>query len=171
MSGAQVVTTERLVLRHLTEDDAPFILTLLNEPSWLKYIGDRGVRDLDGASGYLRDGPLASYARHGHGLDLVVEKASGAPLGICGLLKRDHLPAPDLGFALRPAHWSQGFAREAAAAALAHGRAALGIGRVLAITSLDNPPSIRVLEKLGFRFERIVEHTPGDPVRLFVNDP
>lgn len=171
MSGALVLETARLTLRHLTEDDAPFILALLREPSFLRYIGDRGVRDLDTARGYLREGPLASYARHGHGLDLVVERSSGAALGMCGLLKREHLPDPDIGFAFFPAYWGKGFAREAAAATLAHGRKVLGIGRVCAITSLENPASIKLLEALGFRFEAIVEHTPGEPVRLFVNDP
>jgi RimJ/RimL family protein N-acetyltransferase len=169
--SALAIETARLRLRPLVEDDAPFVLALQSEPSWLEYIGDRGVRDLETARGYLRAGPLAMRARHGHALDLVERRSDGAPLGICGLLKRDALPDPDLGFALLPAHWGQGYAREAAAATLAHARAALGIGRVVAITSLENPPSIRLLEAIGFRFERIVELDPGEPLRLFAHEP
>lgn len=160
--------TERLTIRELTLDDAGFILELLNEPAFHRYIGDKGVRDLAGAIGYLRDGPLAMYARHGFGLWLVALKDDGKPIGMCGLLKRDLLDHPDLGFALQARFTGQGYAYEAASAVLAHTRNALKLGPILAITAPENPSSIKLLGKLGFRFDRMIE-LPGytEPSRLF----
>jgi RimJ/RimL family protein N-acetyltransferase len=166
----QVLETERLILRLLNEDDAPFILRLVNEPSWLRYIGDKGVRSLEDARGYLRNGPLDMYARYGFGLWLVARKEDAAPLGMCGLIKRDALPNVDIGFAFVPDAWGQGYALESAAAVLAKGRDDFGLKRIVAITSLDNASSIRVLEKIGLSFERVIELNPGDPVRLFARE-
>jgi [ribosomal protein S5]-alanine N-acetyltransferase len=162
------IETERLVITHLTPDDAGFMLELLNQESFIRNIGDRGVRDLDQARAYIENGPMASYARHGFGLNRVALRDGGAPIGMCGLLKRDHLEHPDLGYALLPRYWSQGYAREAADAVMAHGRSAFKLDRVLASTSLDNGDSIRLLEKMGFRFEGLVQ-SPGydEPSRLF----
>jgi [ribosomal protein S5]-alanine N-acetyltransferase len=160
--------TTRLRLRPLSFDDADFIVELLNEPSFLRYIGDKGVRDRAGACRYLEAGPLASYARHGFGLLGVELRDGGKPIGICGLLKRETLDDVDLGFAFLPRHWSRGYAREAAAAVLAHARETLALRRVVAITSLDNEASIRLLEKLAFRFERVLRLAPEqDEVKLF----
>lgn len=159
--------TARLRLRPLTLDDAPFVLGLLNEPSFLEHIGDKGARDLDGARRYLAEGPLAMYAAHGLGLWLVEEKKSGAPIGLCGLLQRPTLPEPDLGYAFKPASWGQGYALEACRATLAWGREAKGLTRILAIVSPGNAASIRVLEKLGMVDEGLRELTAGDPVRVF----
>src|SRR5690349_9858902 len=116
-----MIETPRLHIRPFSFNDAPFILRLLNEPSFLQHIGDKGVRDLEGAKVYLTNGPMASYARHGHGLMAVVLKATGEPIGMCGLLKRDNLEHPDLGYAFLPEFWSKGYAREAAKATLDHG--------------------------------------------------
>lgn len=162
-----VIETERLILRPLTEDDAPFIFQLVNDPAWLRYIGDKGVRTLDDARRYLREGPIAMYATHGFGLELVIRKSDSAPIGLCGLIKRDALPDVDVGFAFTPESRGCGYASEAAAAVLAHGRTAFGLERIVAITSLDNFASMRVLEKVGMTFERVIEITPGAPVRLF----
>ena len=163
-----VLQTPRLALRRLSADDAPFIRRLLNEPSFLQYIGDRGVRTLEDARRYIETGPLAMYAAVGFGLFLVELKATGAPIGICGLLKRDSLDDVDVGFAFLPEHWRQGYAYESAAATLEYGRTAHGLSRIVAITSLDNPPSISLLEKLGFRFERTIRMTDGgEELRLF----
>ncbi|MDP3859453.1 MAG: GNAT family N-acetyltransferase [Stagnimonas sp.] len=162
-----VLETARLRLRRLDLGDAPFILRLVNEPSWLRYIGDRGVRDLDGARDYIANGPLAMYARLGYGLWLVERKDDGLPLGQCGLLKRDRLEHPDIGFAFAPAYWGQGYAREAAAATLDYGHGALGMEEIQAITSLDNAASIGLLSALGFAYQRQIELAPGDPVKLF----
>lgn len=166
---AVVLETARLRLRRLDLDDAPFILRLVNEPSWLRYIGDRKVRDLDGARGYLRNGPLAMYARHGFGLWLVERKSDGTPLGQCGLLRRDSLDHPDIGFAFLPAFWRQGYAREAAEAVLAYGHGPLGLPVIQAITSLDNEASIGLLTRLGFGYCGQRELNPGNPVKLFAH--
>ncbi len=142
--------TPRLMLRHFTLDDGAFVLRLLNEPSFHEYIGDKGVRTLEGAHAYLTDGPLASYAQHGHGLNLVLLRDSGTPIGMCGLLKRDTLEAPDIGYAFMPEHWGAGYAIEAAEAILASAWDHFGLTRVLAITNEHNAPSQRLLVKLGF---------------------
>jgi ribosomal-protein-alanine N-acetyltransferase len=166
-TNVTVLETPRLKLRKLTLDDAPFILRLVNEPSWLEFIGDKGVRDLDGAREYLREGPIGMYERHGFGLYMTEVKESGAQIGMCGLIKRDTLPDVDIGFALFPEFWGRGYAHEAAAAVLEHGRRTFDLKRIVAITSLDNESSIKVLEKIGMQFERTLEFAPGDPVRLF----
>lgn len=163
-----VLETPRLKLRRLTGEDAAFILTLVNEPSWLLHIGDKHVRTLDDARRYIADGPMAMYARHGFGLYLVERRADAAPLGICGLLKRDTLDDADIGFAFLPAYWGRGYAREAVVATLAQAREAFGLARVAAIASPGNTSSIRLLESVGFVFERALR-MPGEDhdVRLF----
>jgi RimJ/RimL family protein N-acetyltransferase len=170
--SVRVLETPRLALSPLSALDAGFILGLLNEPSFLRFIGDRGVRSTDDARRYIEDGPVASYARHGHGLLRVELKADGTPIGICGVLKRDGLPEPDLGFSLLPAYWSLGYAHEAASAVMREARFALGLRRILAITSVDNESSIRLLGKLGFRFESMIR-VGEDPkeLRLFASEP
>ncbi len=166
-----VLETDRLVLRHLTLNDAPFILELLNEPSFLRYIGDRGVRSQQDARQYILKGPIASYNRHGFGLYLVFLKETGDPIGMCGLLKRDSLPDADVGFAFLPARWRQGYAFEAASAVMAWGRGSLGLRRILAITAPDNQASIALLEKMGMKFEKMtrLEGETKD-VRLFATE-
>lgn len=166
-----VLETDRLVLRHLTLNDAPFIVELLNEPSFLRFIGDRRVRSQQDARRYILDGPIASYKKNGFGLWLAFLKETGDPIGICGLLKRETLPDPDVGFAFLPAHWRQGYAFESASAVVRYGRESIGLGRIVAITSLDNAASIGVLEKLGLRFEAVVR-LEGDAtdVRLFATE-
>ena len=161
--------TERLLLRQFSEDDAPFVLTLLNEPSFLRYIGDKKIRTLADAQQYIVNGPVASYERHGFGLLLVELKESHTPIGMCGLLKREELPDPDIGFAFLPAFWNKGFAFEAATAVLKDARERLELERILAITSLDNEASIMLLERLGFKFDKVVRLSPdGEQVKLFV---
>lgn len=161
--------TERLLLRRLAPTDDEFILELLNDPDFLRNIGDKGVRTLSDARDYVANGPAASYARFGFGLDLVVRRADGAPLGICGLIKRDALDDVDLGFAFLPQHRSQGYAMEAAGAVLAQAREELALPRLAAITIPANAPSIRLLERLGFRFERMIRLSEEDgELRLFL---
>ncbi len=160
--------TERLLLRRFTLDDAAFVLRLLNEPSFIQNIGDRGVRNLEQAVSYLTDGPMASYARHGHGLELVALKESLRPIGMCGLLKRDAFPDVDVGYAFLPEFWSQGYAAEAVAATLLHGKQALGLARVLAFVSPGNAPSIRLLEKFGFAPSGRPRMTPDAPDEVLV---
>jgi RimJ/RimL family protein N-acetyltransferase len=148
--------TPRLVLRPLTEDDDVFIVSLLNDPAFLRFIGDRGVRTPEGARGYIRRGPIASYERFGHGLLLVALRDSQTPIGICGLLKRETLDDVDVGFAFLPEYCGKGYGYESASAVLADGRASLGLRRIVAITDPDNVASIRLLEKLGLPFERMI---------------
>ncbi len=156
----KVLETQRLILRPITLDDAPFILRLLNDPGWMRFIGDRGVRDLDGARAYIAEKPMAMYQRAGFGMYLVELKADGEPIGTCGLVRRDGLDDVDIGFAFMPKYRSQGYALEAATASLAHARDDLRLARVVAITTTDNVSSARLLEKLGLRFEKQV--TVGD---------
>ena len=160
--------TERLTLRRLTLEDSAFILRLLNDPDWLRFIGDRKVRTVEEAEAYLRNGPMAMYEACGFGLYAVVRRQDGAAMGLAGLIKRESLPEVDLGFAFLPDHRGQGYAREAALAVLAEAREAFGLKRVLAITSLDNERSMKLLERLGFRFERVIRLSEEDPgTRLY----
>lgn len=166
-----VLETERLTLRKLSADDAEFILELLNEPSFIKNIGDKGVRTSSDAVRYIQNGPVASYERFGFGLYLVQLKDGSVPIGICGLLKRDTLPDVDVGFAFLPKFWSKGYAFESASAVMKYGRTVLGIGRIVAITAPENDGSIKVLEKIGFKLDRMIRLSDGEPeVKLFVSD-
>jgi RimJ/RimL family protein N-acetyltransferase len=162
-----VLTTARLTLRRLTLEDGGFVRRLLNEPSFIRYIGDRRVRSEEDARRYIREGPMASYSRHGFGLYLVELKELGTPAGICGLLKREELEDIDVGFAFLPDFWRQGYAFEAATAVLADA-ARRGFTRVLAIVSPENAASIRLLGKLGFTCERTMRPTgEASDVRVF----
>lgn len=152
-----ILETNRLRLRQLTDDDASFILELLNDPAFLTNIGDKGVRDEDGARRYVAEGPARSYEQHGFGLWAVELKESSTPIGMCGLLKRDTLPDVDIGYAFLPQYRAQGYAYEAAEATMRHARETLGIGRVIAIVSPGNESSIRLLEKIGLRFDRTIQ--------------
>ena len=163
-----ILETQRLVLRRISVDDAEFILELLNQPSFLRYIGDKEVRNNADAVRYLQTGPISSYERFGFGLYLVELKETGLPIGMCGLLKRDTLPEVDIGFAFLPSYWSLGYALESASAVMNYGREVLGLRRIVAITSPDNDASIRLLEKIGLRFERMIKLSEDQSeVRLF----
>jgi ribosomal-protein-alanine N-acetyltransferase len=152
-----VLETERLALRRLALADAPFILELLNDPLFLRFIGDKGVRDLAGAKSYLQQGPLASYAQHGFGLFRVALKDGDVPIGMCGLLKREILADVDIGFAYLPRFGGLGYATEAARATLDYGRTELGLERIVAITAPDNDASQNVLKKIGLRYDRTLK--------------
>lgn len=156
------LTTDRLVVRRMTVADAGFMLGLLNDASWLRFIGDRGVRTLDEARNYIQEGPVAMYDRLGYGFCIVETRASGEAIGICGLAKRDYLDSADIGFALLPQHCGLGYAHEAAAAVLRFATHELGLQRVVATTRVDNVASQKLLEKLGLRFERLIPHPDGD---------
>lgn len=163
-----VLGTERLILREFTVEDAEFILALLNEPSFLRYIGDKKVRELEDARQYILNGPVASYERNGFGLYLVELRESHTPMGMCGLIQREELPDPDIGFAFLPEFWNKGFAFEAATAVLQDARERRRLERILAITSLDNEASIGLLQRLGFTFEREIKLAADrEPVKLF----
>ncbi|MEL4178694.1 GNAT family N-acetyltransferase [Roseateles sp. PN1] len=163
-----VLTTERLRLRHMTVDDAAFMLRLLNEPSWLRFIGDRGVKTLADAQRYILNGPVEMVSRLGFGFYVVeLNDQAGpvgpvAPVGICGLAQRPYLEDVDIGFAFLPEFWGQGYAFEAAAAVLDLARTRLGLRRVLATVRPGNQSSIKLLEKLGLRYEKTMPHPLGD---------
>ena len=161
-----VLRTPRLTLRHLDEADAPFILELLNDPGWLRFIGNKSVHSEEGALAYIAK-TQRMYAQNGFCLWAVERREDGAALGLCGLIKRDTLRDVDLGFGFLTRHIGQGYGYESAAAVLEHGRGALGLSRIVAIASPDNVASSGLLEKLGFTFERDIEWAPGDPVRLY----
>ena len=163
-----VLETARLSLRRFTLDDDAFILELVNEPSFVRHIGDKGVRSKEDARRYIRDGPLASYEQFGFGLCAVELKDGREPIGMCGILKRQALPDPDVGFAFLPRYWSKGYALESVAAVLRDARERHGLKRLLAITSQDNVRSIALLEKVDFRFERMARISEGgDEVRVY----
>jgi [ribosomal protein S5]-alanine N-acetyltransferase len=153
----QILETERLRLRRLTPDDAPFILELLNDPLFLRFVGDKGVRDRAGAEQYLRQGPMASYAQHGFGLFHVALRDGDVPIGMCGLLKREILQDVDIGFAYLPQFGGQGYATEAAQGVMHYGRTVLGLKRIVAITAPDNEASQNVLKKIGLRYDRTLQ--------------
>ena len=154
--------TERLLIRPFTTDDGAFILELLNEPGWLRFIGDRGIRTVEDARGYIERGPMASYELHGFGLSLVALKESGAPVGMAGLIRREGLEDVDVGFAFLERHMGRGYAREAAEAVVAQGWEKFDLPRIVAITTPDNVRSIRLLEAIGFRFERVFRMPDDD---------
>jgi RimJ/RimL family protein N-acetyltransferase len=145
--------TDRLAIRPLTPADAPFIFELVNEPPWLAYIGNKGVLTIDDAAAYIRKGPMRMHADRGFGLCLVERNDDGAPIGMCGLIKRDALADVDLGFAFLQRFWGAGYALEAAAATVAFARDSLRLRRIVAITTRDNRRSSQLLRKLGFAFE------------------
>ena len=146
-----ILETENLKLRELTPEDAPFIVKLVNTEGWLKYIGDRNIKTDEQAIAYLENGPLKSYREHGFGLWLV-ETKDHLPIGMCGLLKRDHLENPDIGFAFLPEFMGRGFAHEIATATLAFAKDVLKLKTICAITVPHNNSSIKLLEKIGMKF-------------------
>ena len=166
-----VLQTNRLRLRRLSIDDAVFILKLLNEPSFIQNIGDRGVRTIEDARAYILNGPVVSYEKHGFGLWLVETRESGTHIGICGLLKREVLEDVDIGYALLPEFWSKGYALESATAVLSYAREKLRLRRVVAVVNPANQSSIRLLEKIGFEFEKMVRLSEGaDEIKLFATN-
>lgn len=157
----EVLKTERLLLRPFTPEDSEFILKLLNEPSFLQHIGDKGVRNQEQALGYLLEGPIRSYGLHGHGLMCVERRETGLPLGMCGLLRRKPDQDPDLGYAFLPDAWGKGYASEAATAVLESGVSCLGFSKILALVAPGNARSIQLLQKLGFTFSGTAPTAPG----------
>ena len=149
-----MLETERLIINKFSVDDAAFVLELLNTPDWLAFIGDRNVHTLDDAKQYILTGALTSYDRFGFGPYIVKLKSNNVPIGICGLYKRDALPDVDIGFAFLPAYAGKGYGYESASAVLTYAKTVLGLTRMTGITKPTNQNSIRLLEKMGLRFEK-----------------
>ncbi len=166
-----LISTKRTVLREMTVEDAPFILNLLNQPSFVRYIGDRQVRTVDDAATFIDTKYRQSYRDHGYGLYVVSHRDSAAPMGMCGFVRRAGLPCADIGFAFLPQFEGSGYAFEAAAAVLEFGRTTLQLPRVLAIAQQDNVRSHQLLTRLGFERTSLMT-MPGDvtPVVVFALD-
>ena len=163
-----LLETTRLSLRQLTNDDALFILELLNEPSFIQNIGDRNVRTIEDARAYILNGPVTSYEKNGFGLYLIVLKETNECIGMCGLIKRDRLEDVDIGYALLPKFWSKGYAVEAARAVKEYAKDVIGLKRLVAIVDPANEGSIRVLEKIGLRYETMIRLSADDiDLKLF----
>jgi RimJ/RimL family protein N-acetyltransferase len=181
----KILETKRTILREIVETDAEFVHDLLNQPSFIKYIGDRNVRSVKEASEFIENRYRQSYREHGFGLYVVELKAEfgtlanahvsnfsdNTPIGICGFVKRDSLPDADIGFAFLPQFCGKGYALESANAVMKYGRDVLGLARILAITSQDNENSGKLLEKIGFKFESLIKMPHDDEeLKLFSSD-
>ena|SRR5688572_2157028 len=168
-NGQIVLETERLILRQPTEDDAPFMLRLVNDPSWLQYIGDRHVHTVEEAKQYLLNGAIKSFAENGFGFGIVVLKETGECLGLCGLVKRPSLDDVDIGFAFFPEFTRKGYANEIADATLHYAFTELKLPRLVAITTPDNMASIQLLNKIGLNYEKTIT-VDGEELFLFSRD-
>ncbi len=163
-----VAKTNRLHLRHIEIEDAGFMLGLLNEPDFLKFVGDKKIRDLESAQNYIRQGPIASYESYGFGLYLIELIDSGEAIGICGLLKRSFLESVDLGFALMAEYHGHGYAFEAVQATVDLARDTLKLPNLVAFTADNNDRSIKLLEKIGMSFDKLIALPGSDKeVKLF----
>lgn len=166
----KILETERLILREIVETDDAFVLDLLNQPSFIEYIGNRNVHDLEQSREFIETRYRKSYADNGFGLYAVELKETGETIGMCGLVKRDGLPDADIGFAFLPQFEKKGYALESAEAVMKYGREVLKLGRVLAITSQNNESSMKLLNKLGFKFDKLIK-LPNDSeeINMFVS--
>ena len=168
----KILETERLNIREVEADiDAEFMLELLNSPKFIQYIGDRGVRSVEESRDFIQTRYKKSYSNHGYGLYAVDLKSGNDErpfqVGICGFVRRDTLPAPDLGFAFLPEHEGKGYGFESASALMNYGRETLDFTELLAITTVDNLPSQKLLEKLGFVFDELKEMPDGEKLNVF----
>jgi RimJ/RimL family protein N-acetyltransferase len=165
----KIIETNRLVIRRMSTDDSAFMLELFNEPSWLRFIGDRGIRTIEDAQHYILNGPVEMYARLGYGFYVVQLKETDDKIGICGLVKRDFLDDVDIGYAFLPQYRGKAYAYESASAVLEYAESELGLKRVVAAVRSDNYVSAGLLKKLGLRFERTVKHPDEEQeLELFV---
>lgn len=161
-----VIKTERLALYKATFDDAQFIYQLLNDPTFIENIVDKGIKTLDDAKNYIQKSLINSYNKNGFGLYITRLKSDNTPIGLCGLVKRDELEWPDVGYALLPKFVGKGYASEVAKASIDYGTSELGIKKIVAVTSEKNIGSIKVLEKVGLKREKVIEIN-GDESLLF----
>lgn len=168
MKSPPTLNTERLEIRPFTHEDARFIFELLNDKDFIRHIQDRGVRNLEDAREYISNGPLGSYERFGFGLCCVVERSTGKSVGMCGLLQRETLPVPDIGYAFLPLARGKGYAYEASIAVVDYACSVLNLDRILAVTGEANAASQKLLARLGFRFLELAQFEPdSEPVPCF----
>ncbi|AKQ47458.1 hypothetical protein TH63_03005 [Rufibacter radiotolerans] len=162
-----ILETDRLTLREFSLEDAPFIIELVNSPGWLQYIGDKNIQTQDQARFYLTNGPLKSYEQHGYGPSLVARKEDQKPIGLCGIINRENLDTPDIGFALLPDFMGKGYGYEIASATLAYAQNQLKLTKISAITMPYNKNSIQLLEKIGLVFRKTFSF-PGNKEKLLL---
>jgi RimJ/RimL family protein N-acetyltransferase len=162
----KILETERLMLREFELTDAKFIVELVNTPGWIEFIGDRNIKTEEAAIQYLQNGPMKSYRENGFGLGMV-ETREGTPIGMCGILKRENLEHPDIGFAFLPEFMGKGYACEIASSILSYAKDKLKLKIILAITDPRNKKSIKLLEKIGLKFSNTI-HTPVDNEELML---
>ena len=163
-----LIITPRLQLRELTQADAPLVLTLLNDPDFIRYVADRGIHTLEAANHYLLHGPLLSYAEHGIGLWCVERREDGQAVGMCGLIRRAGIADIDVGYVMLPAWRGLSYASEAAAACVQYGLHSLHLPRVVAYIDPSNAASARVLSKAGLHAcGHITLPEDSTPVLLF----
>ena len=165
----QILETERLILREFNLDDAEFVLTLLNTPEWLKFIGDRNVHSLEDAKMYLEEEPMKSYEQNRFGLWMVALKDTKIPIGMCGLINRPTLDDIDIGFALLSEHSKKGYALEIASATMDYGTNVIGLKKIIAITDPSNETSQKLLKKLGMTLVEEIEEEAYGTSLLFSN--
>lgn len=153
--------TARLQLNWLTENDADLMLAIWNDPDFIRFVGDRGVRTLDEAREAMEAGVLKLYRDFGYGPYRMSLHNSDVPMGICGLFKRDNLEYPDIGYGLLPAFCASGYAYEAAQAVADHARDHMKLAELCAIVTPQNTRSVHLLEKLGMCAGESIR-MPGD---------
>ncbi|MBA6413498.1 GNAT family N-acetyltransferase [Parahaliea sp. F7430] len=162
------IKTPRLLIESLTLADADFILSMLNDPDFVANVADRGIRSLEQARQYIADGPLRSYRELGFGMYILRKRSTRESIGVCGLFKRAELKDVDIGYGLLPAARGQGLALEAAQGVYDYATSELGLTRLVAIVAPTNAPSIKLLEKLGLRYESEIQLASSDkPVLLY----
>ena len=162
-----ILETHRLQLAEADLNDAEFIFKLLNSPNWIQYIGDRGIKTLDDAKKYIQNSLIKSYTENDFGLYVMKRKDMHETIGLCGLIKRDELEHPDIGFAILPEFENKGYTCEAAAAILKHADEKLKLKTILAITSKENVKSIKVLEKIGLHYTSLTT-LPNEDIEILL---
>ncbi|MBT2218486.1 GNAT family N-acetyltransferase [Virgibacillus dakarensis] len=166
-----MIKTERLLIRRFTKEDAAFILNLLNDPDWINYIGDKGIKTIEDAEEYIKNSIIKMYDELGFGLYLVALKGSGTPMGMCGLVKRDGLKDVDLGFAFLSDYTGKGYGNESARAVMIYAKEELRLNRLAAITTPSNKASEKLLLKIGFQFDSLTKlFQDADPIKLFIRE-
>jgi RimJ/RimL family protein N-acetyltransferase len=165
--NSPLIITDRLLLRKFTLEDAPFILELVNDPDWLKFIGDRNIHNEEEAKNYIVNSFFMSYQTYGFGPYLVALKDTEQAIGLSCLIKRDALENVDIGFAFLKKYRGNGFALEALKATKKFAHATLHIGTLLAITNTDNEASMKLLKRLDFRIDKKIQ-LPGEKEEVYL---
>ena len=159
------IETERLLLKLVSVDDTAFIYELYNSPRFIEFIGDRNIRNKDDARDYIINRFLPQIERLGYGNYIIVRKDDGQKIGSVGIFERDGLDVNDIGFSFLPEFEGKGFGFEAASALMEIAFKEFGVKKLSAITTDANISSQKLIEKLGLRFQKTVQH-PDDDVEV-----